>query len=77
MQISYCIRIGIPPFKVVSALPTEHSPSFQAWSSLPKYRWIASVPQIQMRGLCTITKQRDNTSTLVFLPRWLPIQVLQ
>ena len=56
MQSSYCIRISIPPFKVVSALPTEHSLSFQAWSSLPKYRWIASVPQIQMRGLCTITK---------------------
>ena len=37
--------------KVVSALPIEHSPSFQAWSSLPKYRWIASAPQIQMRGL--------------------------
>ena len=53
MQISYCIRIGIPPFKVVSALPTEHSPSFQAWSSLPKYRWIASVPQIQITNLCS------------------------
>ena len=24
---------ALPPFKVVSALPTEHSPSFQAWSS--------------------------------------------
>ena len=79
MQTSYCIRIGIPPFKVVSALPTEHSPSFQAWSSLPKYRWIASVPQIQMRGLCTITKQHDNTPTSPSFPpqlRWSPIQVL-
>ena len=59
MQTS--IRFGLPPFKVVSALPTEHSSSFQPWNSLPIYRWIASVPQIQMRGLCTITKQSDNT----------------
>ena len=62
MQTSYCIRIGIPPFKVVSPLPTEHSLSFQAWSSLPKCRWIVSVPQIQMRYLCLLSLySSDNT----------------
>ena len=29
---------------------------------------MASVPQIQMRGLCTITKQSDNTPTAPSFP---------